>query len=128
MSGLSGLMPLRAVQESIWSRRSTRGPASVNAIVLLGWRRGRCPELYNITEAERDKYDSVFKKFDDFFQVRKNVIFERAKFNTHLQGEDESVKEFITAFYHLGDTCNYGPIREQTLRDWIVVGIRDWAL
>ena len=55
----------------------------------------------NITEAERDKYDSVFKKFDDFFQVRKNVIFERAKFNTHLQGEDESVKEFITAFYHL---------------------------
>ena len=35
----------------------------------------------NITDEERKVYDTVLKKFDDFFKVRKNVIFERARFN-----------------------------------------------
>ena len=31
-----------------------------------------------ISSKERKKYASVLKKLDDFFQVRKNIIFERA--------------------------------------------------
>ena len=36
----------------------------------------------NITAKQRRNYDTVLVKFDDFFRVRKNVIFERAWFNT----------------------------------------------
>ena len=82
----------------------------------------------NIREDQRDSYDSVLQHFDDFFKVRKNVIFERAKFNSRSQGEGESVEEFITALYQLVETCDYGLMKEEMLRDRIVVGIRDRAL
>ena len=35
----------------------------------------------NITEEERRVYATVMGKFEGFFKVRKNVIFERARFN-----------------------------------------------
>jgi len=35
----------------------------------------------NISNSDRKKYDRVVAKFDSFFKVRKNVIFERACFN-----------------------------------------------
>ena len=41
-----------------------------------------------ITDDEMKKYSSVLTKFDKFFQVRKNVIFERAKFNRRNQREN----------------------------------------
>ena len=34
-----------------------------------------------ITTADREQYDRVLAQFDSFFNVRRNVIFERAKFN-----------------------------------------------
>lgn len=53
----------------------------------------------SIKKAERDHYNRVLQHFDNFFKVRKNIIFERARFNTCSQGEGESVKEFIIALY-----------------------------
>ena len=82
----------------------------------------------NITEADREKYNSVVAKFDAFFQVRKNVIFERAKFNRRVQREGESAEQFITALYSLVETCDYGTLKDEMLRDRIVVGIRNTAL
>ena len=51
----------------------------------------------NITDEDRDKYATVIAKFDAFFQVRKNVIFERAKFNRRIQKQEESAEQYITA-------------------------------
>ena len=79
----------------------------------------------NITKEDRDKYDTVIAKFDAFFQVRKNVIFERAKFNRRIQKEGESAEQYITALYSLVETCEYGTLKEEMLRDRIVMGIRD---
>ena len=39
----------------------------------------------NISDADRKKYDSVMGKFDKHFKVRKNVIYERARFNRRDQ-------------------------------------------
>ena len=39
----------------------------------------------NITEDEMKEYSSVRQKLNGFFQVRKNIIFERAKFNRRSQ-------------------------------------------
>ena len=46
----------------------------------------------NISEDNRKKYTEVMAKLDSFFQVRKNVICERARFNRRLQLADESVE------------------------------------
>ena len=79
----------------------------------------------NIKNDDRKKYDVVIAKFNAFFQVRKNVIFERAKFNRRNQKEGESVEQYITALYSLVESCEYGALKEEILRDRIVVGIRD---
>ena len=82
----------------------------------------------NISAGDRKKYDSVIAKFDAFCKVRKNVIFERARFNRRSQQQDETAEQFITSLYSLAENCEYGDLRDEMIRDRIVVGIRDRAL
>ena len=82
----------------------------------------------NITEDDRKKYKSVLGKLDEFFKVRKNVIFERARFNKRSQREDESAEQYITSLYNLVENCEYGDLASDMIRDRLVVGIRDNAL
>ena len=82
----------------------------------------------NISQEERKKYAEVMAKVDGFFQIRKNVIYERARFNRGVQQPDESVEQFITKLYHLAEHCEYGELRNEMICDRIVVGIRDSAL
>ena len=35
----------------------------------------------NVSEEDGKKYDKMLEKFDQFFQVQKNIIIERARFN-----------------------------------------------
>ena len=82
----------------------------------------------NTTEEGRKEYSSVVAKFDDFFKVRKNVIFERAKFNRRNQLPGESAEKYITVLYQLVETCEYGEFQQQMLCDRLVVCMRDTAL
>ncbi|UYV75780.1 hypothetical protein LAZ67_13001327, partial [Cordylochernes scorpioides] len=79
-------------------------------------------------EEEATKFDSVLKAFDSHFCVRKNIIYERAKFNSRIQEDREPVDEFITSLYKLADSCEFEGLHEQLIRDRIVVGVRDKAL
>ena len=47
----------------------------------------------NISEESWKKYKDVIKKFDAHFRVRRNVIYERARFNKRDQKEGESAEE-----------------------------------
>ena len=82
----------------------------------------------DITEEEKKVYDTVITKFDAYFKERRNVIFDRAKFNTRCQQPGESADHFIAALYALAVDCNYGDLREELIRDRIVVGVRDAKL
>ncbi|UYV69307.1 K02A2.6-like [Cordylochernes scorpioides] len=79
-------------------------------------------------EEEATKIDSVLKAFDSHFCVRKNIIYERAKFNSRIQEDREPVDEFITSLYKLADSCEFEGLHEQLIRDRIVVEVRDKAL
>ncbi|UYV62479.1 K02A2.6-like [Cordylochernes scorpioides] len=79
-------------------------------------------------EEEATKIDSVLKAFDSHFCVRKNIIYERAKFNSRIQEDREPVDEFITSLYKLADSCEFEGLHEQLIRDRIVVGVRDKPL
>ena len=82
----------------------------------------------NISESERESYDSVLGKLDEYFHVRHNVIFERARFNRRDQMESESGDQYITELYYLAERCSYGSLTSEMIRDRLVVGIRDKAL
>ena len=83
---------------------------------------------FALPEEDRKNYAIVKAKFDNHFVHRRNVIFERARFNRRRQEEGESVDSFITALYTLAEHCGYGELHDEMVRDRIVVGIRNGAL
>ena len=75
-------------------------------------------------------YATLVEKLDGFFKLRRNVIFEQARFNRRDQTAGESIENYITCLYHLAETCKYraGALKEEMLQDRLVVGIRDHAV
>ena len=47
-----------------------------------------------------------------FFKIRKNVIYECARFNCRNQLQGETAKQSIMALYSLADNCEYGTMKE----------------
>ena len=82
----------------------------------------------NISDEDRKSYASVLGKFDGFFKIRKNVIIERAKFNKRSQLPEEPAEQFIASLYNLASDCNFGDLKNELIRDRIVVGICDTSL
>ena len=85
-------------------------------------------DTIRITAEDKKKYDKVVEAFDHYFQVRKNVIFERTCFNRRSQLPNESVEQFITEVHRMADSCEFGVMKDQLVRDRLVVGILDSAL
>ena len=81
-------------------------------------------QSFSLTQEQKKLYDTVKAQFDVHFIPRRNVIFERARFNSRKQEQGEPVDVFITALYTLSEHCNYGSLREEMICDRIVVGIR----
>ena len=79
-------------------------------------------------EDERKEYEQTIRKLDEFFTVRKNVIFERARFSRRNQGDGETAQQYITPLYCLIETCEYNALADKMLRIRIVVGIHDQTL
>ena len=84
---------------------------------------------FTFTDVGDDKkYEKVREQFDKHFIVKRNVIFERAKFNNRRQEPQETVDSFITDLYCLSEFCEYRDLREDMIRDRIVVGLIDTKL
>ena len=77
---------------------------------------------FGLTAKEAKQYNVVKGKFEAHFVVKRNVIFERAKFNLRSQQDGESVDNFITDLYCLPEYCEFGTLRDSLIRDRIVVG------
>ena len=74
---------------------------------------------------ERDTdFETLCRKFDTYFGVKKNIIHERAIFQERRQKPDESVEEFYRALTALAEHCGYQDLDEQ-IRDRLVVGLKD---
>jgi len=82
----------------------------------------------NITNEQRKEYRLVVQKFDEYFKVRKNLVYERASFNLASQLADESVEQFITRLHQLTENCEFGDLKNEMIRDRLIIGIRDGQL
>ena len=49
----------------------------------------------DIPVEQRKDYEQVVQKFNEYFKVRKNLVYERASFNLARQLADESAEQFI---------------------------------
>ena len=68
-------------------------------------------------------YDTVVAKLDGFFQVRRNIIFEHARFNQRNQQEGEGAEHYIMALYEQAAYCEYGDLTSEMIRDRLIAGI-----
>ena len=62
-------------------------------------------KAFKLSEADAKKYSEVKSKLERHFVKHRNVIFERAKFNSRKQEPGETVDAFITDLYELAEHC-----------------------
>eukprot|EP00745_Piridium_sociabile_P029311 TRINITY_DN47818_c1_g1_i8.p2 TRINITY_DN47818_c1_g1~~TRINITY_DN47818_c1_g1_i8.p2 ORF type:complete len:117 (+),score=20.76 TRINITY_DN47818_c1_g1_i8:452-802(+) len=83
--------------------------------------------VLNIDEASVT-YDEIKAAFDQHFDAIKNIIVERARFNQRKQKPGESIDNFVHDLYRIAADCEYGTLKEELIRDRIVVGVLDDSL
>ncbi|UYV65997.1 K02A2.6-like [Cordylochernes scorpioides] len=120
---------IRTIPRGQWNKKKEEADKIDLFMYLMG---DRADDIFRTFKFEKEeeatKIDSVLKAFDSHFCVRKNIIYERAKFNSRIQEDREPVDEFITSLYKLADSCEFEGLHLQLIRDRIVVGVRDKAL
>lgn len=87
--------------------------------------KGSEPIFKKFPENKKATLASVLEEFDKYFKPHKNVIFDRFLFNSRKQMPGESIETFITDLYSLIEKCDYGNLKDELLRDRIVVGMSD---
>ena len=70
-------------------------------------------------------YNEVRTALNGYFDIRRNLIVQRALFNKRHQLAGESVDTFIQDLYRLAEDCDYGSLKDSLIRDRIVVGVVD---
>ncbi|XP_064479249.1 uncharacterized protein LOC135392471 [Ornithodoros turicata] len=73
-------------------------------------------------------YQQLKAAFEKYFVPRRNVIYERARVNLRCQLEHEAVETFTKELHRLAETCDFGSLQGQLIRDRLVVGLRDRRL
>ena len=81
-----------------------------------------------LTQDGLKKFDTVKAKLDSYFVIRRNVIFERSKFNKRVQLENETVDSFVTDLRCMAEHCQFGDINDELIRDRVVVGLKGTRL
>ncbi|KAL9967390.1 hypothetical protein ACROYT_G025604 [Oculina patagonica] len=97
------------------------GDSQVNTLIYsMGEEADDIMVAFGLSTEEAKQYHVVKGEFEAHFVVKRNVIFERAKFNQRSQQDGESVDNFITDLYCLAEYCEFGTLRDDLIRDRIV--------
>ena len=83
---------------------------------------------FGLSDDDRKKYSTVREKFSNHFVKKRNIIFKCEKFNSRRQQKGETVDNFITDLYCLAESCAYGELNSEMIRDRIIVGLLDDGL
>ena len=109
-----------------WGEATTS--ASGNVVTVIG-EDGR--EVYSTfrdwaQDGDDRRILPVLRKFAEYCQPRKNVPFERYKFNKRTQESGESYEQYKTTLRKLSEACEFDTITpNEILRDRLIFGIHD---
>ena len=73
-------------------------------------------------------FDEVKTALNGYFAARRNVIVERARFNRRRQNTGEFVDTFNQHVSRLAENDEYGTLKDELIRDRIIVGVLDDTL
>ena len=78
------------------------------------------------TAGDSGKIKPILTKFEEYCQPRKNVPFERYRFNRRVQEAGETYDQYRTSLLNIAAGCEFEKITpDEILRDRLVFGIRD---
>uniref|UniRef100_A0A673W9M9 Gypsy retrotransposon integrase-like protein 1 n=1 Tax=Salmo trutta TaxID=8032 RepID=A0A673W9M9_SALTR len=88
-----------------------------------------CRHVYkhnlNLTAAQQGNATAILDALEHYFKPAKNVIYERYVFGCCKQEDGESIDSFVTRLREKAATCDYGALRDELIRDKLVLGITD---
>ena len=78
-----------------------------------------------MTEDERQDADAILTKLCEYFELKRNTIYEGYVFNSRPQKPGESFDQFLAKLRKLAATSQFGAFEDEMLRERIVTGLRD---
>ena len=84
---------------------------------------GEGDDAREVQETHTDS-DTLIRKFEEYFVVKRNIIYEQTKFHERQQKEGQTVEEYYRILRSLITHCQYRNVEEQ-VRDGFVVGLRN---
>ena len=102
--------------------------ASIQVATLKTLMGKECYEVCDnlpLTDAQRKSPTEIVKHLGEHFEPQRNVVYERFVFNSCKQEQREPIDSFLSRLRKLASTCAYGPLRDEMIRDRIVVGVTD---
>ncbi len=102
-------------------------PKEVRAAALRRLMGNECRHIYshNIVLSEEQTKDpkAILDALEDYFKPAKNVIYERYMIGCCKQEVDEPIDSFITRLRERASTCEYRELKDEMIRDRLVLGI-----
>ena len=77
---------------------------------------------------EKKNLAKILELWESYCLGKTNIIYERYRFNNRNQDAGESIDTYASSLRSLSDTCNFGTLKEEMIRDRIVCGVRDGSL
>uniref|UniRef100_T1IT31 CCHC-type domain-containing protein n=1 Tax=Strigamia maritima TaxID=126957 RepID=T1IT31_STRMM len=95
---------------------------------------GHANEIFDalkLSENNQKVFETVLTAFTNRFIAKRNYIFERAKLNSRVQKEDETIDQFATEIYALSENCGLEKVtdvRAMLMCDRFVIGVKSKQL
>lgn len=90
-----------------------------------------CRHVYKhnlqLTEAECNDVAKVLDKLGEYFHQSKNIIYERYVFGWCKQEDGEPIDTSVTRLREKAASCKYGALRDELIRDKLVLGVANEA-
>ena len=76
-------------------------------------------------EDEKKNLAKILELWEFYCLGKTNIIYERCHFNNRNQDAGESIDTYASNLRSLSDTCNFGALKDEMIRDRVVCGVRD---
>lgn len=94
----------------------------------MGYEAEEVFKTFGLTATEEKKWDTVLRKYDEYFKPKTNIIRLRRIFQRRMQQHNESIEAYLRALYITAEDCDFGTLKKERIRDQFVAGIQDEKL
>lgn len=78
-----------------------------------------------LSDEEKEDYDVLLSKFDEYFDPPKRETEERYKFYTRSKKNNETIEAYIADLKEKAKTCNFGDLSDSLIRDMVILDVKD---